>query len=428
MRRGWYTALIALIAAPAAAQVPTRTVTLEQATELALRNDPAAVTAGGGVALARADILQARGAWLPTLTLNSGFTNSSNERFGQASGQRVSELYTNQVALGYELFDGGRRFAAGRSAAAQLRAANAGYREQRFETILRTTQTFYQAAAGTELVRVAEQRLERARQQLAFAQRRLQVGTATRSDVLRAELEVGNAELAVVDAESARRTARLQLGRLIGVQSEVQPANALLPERAPTLPAAEALAQRAESTAPSAIAARSELEASRADIRVARAQYWPSLRATGGYDWSAVDFPADDRSWNFRLTASLPVLNGLGREANMARTRTGERIAEARARDAALAARIAAEDAAREIGSADRRVTIATRAVTLAREDLRVQEQRYQIGAATILDLQTSQVALADAEVALVRARQGLGVAVAHLEAVLGEPLAGVTR
>lgn len=50
-----------------------------------------------------------------------------------------------------------------------------------------------------------------------------------------------------------------------------------------------------------------------------------------------------------------------------------------------------------------------------------MQEERYQIGNATIVELQTSQVALADAEVAYIRARQELAAAIARLEATLGE-------
>jgi outer membrane protein len=61
--------------------------------------------------------------------------------------------------------------------------------------------------------------------------------------------------------------------------------------------------------------------------------------------------------------------------------------------------------------------------VLLAREDLRVQEERYTLGVATILDLQTSQVNLSDAEVNAVRARQALGTAIARLEAILGQRL-----
>jgi outer membrane protein TolC len=61
--------------------------------------------------------------------------------------------------------------------------------------------------------------------------------------------------------------------------------------------------------------------------------------------------------------------------------------------------------------------------VVLAREDLRVIEERYGLGVATILELQTSQVALSDAEVAAVRARQALGTAIAQLESILGRKL-----
>jgi outer membrane protein TolC len=419
-------AALALLAAallpPAlAAQEPLRTVTLDEAIARSVAVDPAAVAAASGIASARADVLQSRGAWLPTLTLGSTYGNSSNERFDQATGSLVSENYTAQVASGIELFDGGLRLAEGRSAGARQRAASATYREQRYETALATTETFYGAAAADELVAAARQRQERARQQLEFARTRLEVGTATRSDVLRAELEAGNAELAVVEAESGQRTARLQLGQRIGVAGEVQPAAAALPERGPALPAEEELVARAERSAPSALAARASYDERRATRIASTTAYAPTLRATGGYDWTAFDFPPSERSWSLRVIASLPVLNGFQREANVARARASERAAEARAADASIAVRVAAADAAREIGSAERRVEIARRSVELAREDLRVQEERYRLGASTILDLQASQVALTDAEVGWVRARQGLGVAVARLEAVLGE-------
>lgn len=412
---------VTLLPAALAAQEPVRTVTLDEAIARSVAVDPAAVGAASGISSARADVLQSRGAWLPTLTLNSTYANSSNQRFDQATGSLVSENYSAQVATGVELFDGGRRLADGRTARARERAASATYREQRYRTALTTTETFYGAAAAEELVTAARQRVERARQQLEFARTRLEVGSATRSDVLRSELEMGNAELALVEAESALRTARLQLGQRIGVAGEVQPAAAALPERGPELPSEEELVARAERNAPSAQAARATYDERRAARVSSVTAYSPTLRATAGYDWSAFEFPPDERSWSLRLIASLPVLNGLQREAGVARARASERAAEARAADAAIAARVAAADAAREIGSAERRVEIAGRSVELAREDLRVQEERYRLGASTILDLQASQGALTDAEVGWVRARQGLGVAVARLEAVLGE-------
>ncbi|HEX5520721.1 MAG TPA: TolC family protein [Longimicrobiaceae bacterium] len=423
-RAGWLAAALVMWTTGAAvAQDGVRVVTLDEAIDRALRVDPAAIAAEGAVRSARAGVQQAAGAWLPSLNLNSGYANSSNERFDQSTGRLVSENYTAQLAAGIDVFTGGRRVAQQRGARAELGAAGAQERAQHFQTVLSVTDGYYAAAAAAELVGSAEQRLERARKQLSFAKTRLEVGSATRSDVLRAELEVGNAELAKVDAESGLRTARLQLGRLLGYDEQVQPAPSALPEQAPSLPSAELLAARAEASSPAAVAAKASASARRTETYAAYTSYMPTLRLTGGYDWFSFDFPPDQKSWSYRLLLSFPIFNGFQREANVARARAAERTAEARAHDAAIGARIAAEDAAREIGAAEQRVQIAERTVELAREDLRVQEQRYQIGNSTILDLQASQIALADAEVAWVRARQALGTAVARLEAVLGETL-----
>lgn len=422
-------AALALLAAwPAAAQDSVRVVSLEQAVAMALEVDPGAVAAAGAETTAAAELRQARAAFLPSLFANSSYGNSSNERFDQATGRLQSESYTANLSLGYDIFTGGRRVAEQRSARAVVGAASARRRAQRFETVLATQRSFYGAAAAAELVAAAEQRLARARQQLSFAQTRIELGSATRSDLLRAELEVGNAELAVVDAQSAQRRTRLELGRQIGVESEVRPAAGVLPAAAPDLPAVATLAARAERTAPEAVAARAELRAAEAERWSARTAYLPTLRLTSGYDWSSFDFPPRDEAWSLRLTASVPIFNGLARETNIARARVAERNAQARERDARIGVRIAAEDATREIAAAERRVEIAARAVVLAQEDLRVQEERYRIGNSTILDLQTSQVALAEAETASVRARQALATAVGQLEAVLGETIPDLSR
>ncbi|MGH7550167.1 MAG: TolC family protein [Gemmatimonadota bacterium] len=419
-----------LVVAPGAAQeaAEMRRVSLEEAVRLALERAPEAVAARSAVQTARADVLQARGAWLPSLDAVSSFSNSSNERFDQTTGRLVSESYTAELEAGYDLFDGGRRWAERNRANAGLDAALAEDRAQRFETILATTELFYEAAATDQIVEAASQRLDRARRQLDFAETRLRVGTATRSDVLRAELEVGNAEIALIDAETALRSSRLELGRQIGLETGAEPTEGVLPESGPALPDLSELVAWAVDRSPEVVARAAGLDAARASRWVALGSYLPTIRAIGGYDWFAFEFPPDQRSWSLRLTASFPLFDNFDREAEVARARAVERVAEAEARDATIGVRVAVENAAREIEAAERRTVIARRAVDLAREDLRVVEERYRIGSATILDLQASQVALAEAEIDVVRSRQRLGVAVASLEAVLGATLTETGR
>lgn len=415
--------LVALLPARVAAQDDGPVMTLDQVVRAALERDPAAVAAEAALSNARTDRLQVAGSWLPSLNMNGFYGNSSNQRFDQATGQLVSESYTAQMQAGYEIFTGGRRIMNTRSVNAQVAAADAQYESQRYTTILNATEAFYGAAAASGIVAVAEQRLQRARDQMEAAQLRLDLGTATQSDALRAELEVGNAEAALLDAQSDARNARLELGRRAGVAGQVQAADAALPDRAPALPELAVLVQRATSASPAVIAAGATLRSRRTERLATYSPYLPTVRLTGGYDWSAFTFPPQERSWSMRVTAALPVFNNFQREAAVQRALTAERLAEARARDAEIAARVAVESAAADITSAERRVVIADRGVVLAREDLRVQEERYAIGVATILELQTSQVALSDAEVAAVRSRQALGTATARLEAILGQRL-----
>ena len=66
---------------------------------------------------------------------------------------------------------------------------------------------------------------------------------------------------------------------------------------------------------------------------------------------------------------------------------------------------------------------LAYEAVNVARENLRVQEERYRAGATTIIDLLTAQVSLAESEAGLVQARYGARLALAGLEAILGRRL-----
>ena len=58
-----------------------------------------------------------------------------------------------------------------------------------------------------------------------------------------------------------------------------------------------------------------------------------------------------------------------------------------------------------------------------ATEDLRVVQERYRVGAATILDLLTSQASLTQAEVSLVQAHYNYRNARAQVESLVGHPL-----
>jgi len=172
-------------------------------------------------------------------------------------------------------------------------------------------------------------------------------------------------------------------------------------------------------------AAESAARSADAGVSAARAQYFPSLRLSGGYDWANQTATLDGgtKSWSLRLSLSYPVFNGFAREANIERAEVQATVARAQLEDARRAARAQLETVLANLRLAEQRIVLAEEAVRVAEEDLRVQQERYRLGASTILDQITSQINLMQAEVDRVAARYDYQIARAELEALVGREL-----
>jgi outer membrane protein len=97
--------------------------------------------------------------------------------------------------------------------------------------------------------------------------------------------------------------------------------------------------------------------------------------------------------------------------------------ADAALRDAKLLARQNFVQYWGALRTAQQQVSIQTASVAAAEEDLRVQKQRYELGASTLLDVLTSEANVIQARSALIQARYNYRVAKAQIEALVGRDL-----
>jgi outer membrane protein len=441
--RGWILLLACTFVAPAAAQqadttahagTPADSVTLQvpldEAIRRALEVQPAMVQARGGQRNAGAAERTARGAFLPRLDADASRAQASANRFNRETNQIVSgdasnRSYSAGLSLQLDLFDGFRRFASVRAASAASDAADAGLTNQKFLVTLQTTQLFYDALARDELVAVAEAQVRRAARQFDMSVQLLRAGSATRSDSLRARVELGNARLALLQAQANLATAEGNLGRQIGVD---QPVRALPDSVLPSPPDTTTLREEALRSAPQVTQAEGEARAARARLSVARAQYWPTLSATYSNAYSGLDAPWSRSSsyvnnWSLRVSLTWPLFDGFAREQAQVTAGAARDLADAQAADARrqVSAQLTQQLAA--LATASAQIDIARENVAAATEDLRVLQERYRLGASTMLDLLTSQANLTQAETNLVQARFNYLIARAQLEALVGRQL-----
>jgi outer membrane protein len=107
----------------------------------------------------------------------------------------------------------------------------------------------------------------------------------------------------------------------------------------------------------------------------------------------------------------------------MSRALASRNAAEARAADARRQANANFTQQIAALEASAQQLAIAQASRAAAEEDLRVQQERYRLGAATIVDVLTSQVSLGQAEVSMVQARLAVLTAKAQLEALAGREL-----
>ncbi len=427
--------VLAAAAAPARAQqpdsVPTTTlqVTLDEAIRRALDVQPAIIQARGAQRDAGAGQRAAFGAFLPTVSLTGGSAHASGNRFNSATNQIVSgptsTSYTGGLSLNLTLFDGFARFATSNAAAASAEAADAGFVNQRFQVTLATKQLFYNALATEELVNVAEAQVRQAQQQLDISVQKLRAGSATRSDSLRSVVDLGNADLALLQAQANLLTAQANLGRQIGVDQQVRavPDSTLAP-----FPDTAALRVDAIAHAPQVAQADAQAHAAQSQVTVARAQYFPTFSAGYSNGYTGFDAPWSSttsyvNNWTLRFSVSLPIFNGFTREQQLVSADVQRDVAVAQAADTRrlVGAQLTQQIAA--LQTAYTQIDIATANVAATTEDLRVQQERYRVGAGTILDLLTSEANLTQAKTNLVQARFNYNIARAQLEALVGRTL-----
>lgn len=407
-------------------------VTLEEAIARSQRVQPLVVQATGTVRNANARIRAAKGAYLPNLTVsaNAGDFYSESQRVDPSTGQLTQAGTTNRsfngtISSSIDLFTGFRRGAESRSAKANREAADASLVDAEFQQALITTNQFYDALAAAQLVRVAEASVRRAEEQLKVSIARLHAGAAIRPDSLRSLVTLGTAQLQLVTAQNQQTTAEANLGRLIGENGPVAAKDDSSLYRLSATIDTAVLRVEALNQSPQVRAAEATARSARAALGVVKAAYWPTLSLSGSntFNGSRLNDYNLLQQRQLQLGLNWNVFNRFTREQNIANQVSAAEAADATAADVARQVLANLTGRLADLSAARTRMDITQTSVVAAREDLRVQQERYRIGVATIVDVLTSQEALSQAEVDVVNAQFDFLRAKAQIQALIGRPL-----
>lgn len=417
-----------------------RPIPLDEAVRLARRNAPATVQSQNAIRQAAGTVRQRYAAFLPNLTLSSGASNSEGFNLAQVADPanpggfisvprafRQDWNGNHGLNANLQLFGGGNRLFQLQQARAQLDAAEAADVAQEFAIALQVKQQYFAVLAAREQRLAAQRQLESAEQQLRASVARVRAGAATRSDSLRTSIQVGNARLAILTAENQLANANASLARLIGSEVLVTAEEGGTGSETIAMTDTDLLDNIERS--PAVVQAVANHKAAKEGNRSSLSQYLPTISVTLGRSYSGR--PGEFQLWGdpdlnstrTNYSVSWQLFNGLNREQQVLSSRISQDNAEAQLRDARLNARAQMIQQIGAFRTAEARVQIQLASVAAGEEDLRVQQERYNLGASTLLDVLNSQSTLDQARRDLIQARLDARTAKAQLEALVGRDL-----
>ena len=461
-------------------------LTLDEAINVARRNNPVYLSQATSRRTADAAVRSARGAMLPSADASFGtrYQQGGQQVFNGLSFSNSSDVVQSSYGLNLNYRVNTATFVNPKAAVANRDAVDAdisGSGEQLRAAVTQQYLSVLQAQARSilqdTLVKTAESQLE-------LAQAKLAVGLGTSLDIRRAEVALGQSQVALLTARNNVEVEKLRLFQQLGV---AQPSDVKLTTDFPVNPptfALDSLLDLARQQNPAILALRSRERAAALNVKVARAEYTPTLSLSTGWggnsyqytdadylvnqarggvmgqlasclsqdslrtavglssancnsrfvftDAQAASIRASNDQFPFRfqrsplaLTAaiSMPIFDNFNREERVQRAAVDRETAayNVKAKDLTMTADVT--QAYLTLKTAAQTVALQEQNASKAREELAFAEERYKVGASTFLDVVTSRGTYEQALIDRVNAVYDYHKAFAALENAVGRPL-----
>lgn len=395
---------------------PARNLTLNNAVEIALENNVTVIQARNSLQGSQSSQQVAVGNLLPTLEASGSYFNQRSWTptsgggttliggipvpVAASGGYSLRESYSTGLDSRVILFNG---FAnTSNVARAQANANASEYSLTRTEqtTIYQTHQSYLNIVRTYQLMKVNEDNLKRSQRQLERITESNKVGAVALADVYRQQVQVGTDELNLIQAQSNHEKAKQDLLAYLGVDftteftfdfqgipndidtSEFATVNSRYANYA-------SLVSTALQSRPDYMSSLQSVSGADAGVTIARAGHFPTVSASASYVFNNATLStlADNKNLSVNLNVSLPIFSGFAtqnliEQATILRSNAEQQLNQSR-RDITVDVRKALLD----LEAAEKQVMVTKSSMISAEMDRKIAEEKYSLGAGTLLDL-----------------------------------------
>lgn len=427
----WLLVLIVLGASPWAVQAqsspqpqaatvaPGEVLTLERAVAVALSRHPAVLAARSAVDVYVSRIGQAKSDYLPRVDFSGGYTRGYTARQSGAFTRSGSyDSYTGKFTGSQNIYDFGRTSSRVDIEKYNTESSRSDLEDTIEQVVLNLKQAWFGLLQAQRNRAVAEETVGQFRQHLEQAQGFYEVGTKSKFDVTKAEVDLSNANLNLIRADNAVRIAKVTLDNAIGLTGS--PAYTIEDTLSfqPYEVALDDALQKAFQARPDLQSIIARKKAAEQSIRYAATDYYPYLIGKADFGWTG-DFPLDNE-WTVGAAINIPIFSGFETKYRVQEAKANLRILDSDEESIRQAITLDVQQAFLNLGEARQRISTAELAVRQAAENLDLANGRYAEGVGSPIEVTDALVNYSNAKTGYNQALYDYKIAAARMDRAIG--------
>ncbi|WP_312524008.1 TolC family protein [Anaerospora sp.] len=405
-------AVLVMLNASVAFAAPVE-LSLSDSVALALKNNPSIKMAQSDKDKSKWSVDEAKAGRLPTVSLGSSYSLKDNNPAG-------TDDLSNSLRMNWQLYSGGRVEGQIDQAKRGVQVADLGVEKTKQQLKLDTTSAYFTILQTKNLVDVNQQSVSNLQEHLTSVQAKYDVGVVAKSDVLRAEVELANAQQNLIKAQNNFDLAVAGLLNTMTIDpgTELALTDTLSYQKYDkTLEDSLAAAQ----VRPDVAQADENVKIAETAIKVAKSGNRPSVSVSASNGWSGSVLPeSGDDNWNVGLSASWSLFDAGSSNAKVKQADASLDKVKEQAVQVKNAAALEVRQNYLSMQEAEKRIDTNKVAVGKAEEDLVIAREKYNAGVGTNLDVIDAQLALTQAKTNEIQALYDYNVSVAKIDKAIG--------
>ena len=296
-------------------------------------------------------------------------------------------------------------------------------RSSKIAMVKQVKQAFYAVLLAQKSLDVVSNVYENAQKNYEKTLQRFNVGKASEVERLRAQVTMMNAEPNVSSAENAVLLATWQLKAVMGINldTDVEVVGDLNDYTAQML--SPYVSEDDLSNNSSLLQLGIQGRMLESTIRMQKKQYLPTLAASINYNYSAMG--DDELRWfpssTAALNLSIPVFDGLQKHYTIKQSKINKSMLDLQREDTERNLRISIRNFNDQMALCIKNYQAANATVGIAQKSYDISEKMYEVGKATMVELNDAQVALMQSQLTQAQAVYNFMVAKASLDELIGK-------